>query len=40
MGEAARFIISGRGAQFEPDLVDSFVSVLLARYPELEGELS
>ncbi|HWM22050.1 MAG TPA: HD domain-containing phosphohydrolase [Ilumatobacteraceae bacterium] len=39
MGEAARFIVSGRGAQFEPDLVDSFVSVLLARYPELEGEL-
>jgi putative two-component system response regulator len=39
MGEAARFIISGRGAQFEPDLVDSFVSVLLARYPELEAEL-
>jgi putative two-component system response regulator len=40
MGEAARFIVSGRGAQFEPDLVDSFVSVLLARYPELEGELT
>ncbi len=39
MGEAARFIVSGRGAQFEPALVDSFVSVLLARYPELEGEL-
>ena len=38
--EAARFIVSGRGAQFEPDLVDSFVSVLLARYPELEGELA
>ena len=37
--EAARFIVSGRGAQFEPDLVDAFVSVLLARYPELEGEL-
>jgi putative two-component system response regulator len=39
MGEAARFIISGRGAQFEPDLVDAFVTVLLARNPELETEL-
>jgi hypothetical protein len=31
--------MSGSGAQFEPALVTSFVSVLLARYPELEGEL-
>jgi putative two-component system response regulator len=40
MGEAARFIVSGSGAQFDPTLVNSFVSVLVARYPELEGELS
>jgi putative two-component system response regulator len=40
MGEAARFIVSGSGAQFDPALVNSFVSVLVARYPELEGELS
>ena len=39
MGEAARFIVSGSGAQFEPAIVDAFVAVLLARYPELEGEL-
>ncbi|HEY3484151.1 MAG TPA: HD domain-containing phosphohydrolase, partial [Ilumatobacteraceae bacterium] len=40
MGEAARFIVSGRGAQFEPHLVDAFVAVLLARHPELHAELS
>jgi putative two-component system response regulator len=39
MGEAARFIMSGSGAQFEPDIVDAFVSVLVARNPGLEAEL-
>jgi putative two-component system response regulator len=39
MAEAARFIVSGRGAQFEPRLVDSFVAVLVARHPEVESQL-
>ena len=28
-------MISGRGGQFDPDIVDAFVAVLTARYPEL-----
>jgi putative two-component system response regulator len=40
LGEAARFVISGRGVQFDPDLVDSFASVVVARYPSLAAELS
>lgn len=36
--EAARFVVSGAGTQFEPDLVDAFASVLAARSPELAGE--
>lgn len=36
--EAARFVVSGAGTQFEPDLVDAFAAVLAARYPELAGE--
>ena len=36
--EAARFVVSGRNGQFDPDVVDAFVSVLSARDPEL-GEL-
>ena len=39
MGEATRFIMSGSGAQFEPQVVEAFVSVLLARHPELTEEL-
>ena len=31
--EAARFVVSGRGAQFDPDVVDAFVAVLRARRP-------
>lgn len=38
--EAARFVISGRRGQFDPDVVDSFRAVLLARHPELEDELN
>ena len=34
--EAARFIVSGRGVQFDPDVVDAFVRVLKARNPDLE----
>ena len=33
--ESARFVISGRGGQFDPDIVDAFVAVIIARYPEL-----
>ncbi len=37
--EAARFVVSGRGGQFDPDIVDAFVAVMIARHPELEGKL-
>jgi putative two-component system response regulator len=40
MHEAARFVVSGRGVQFDPHLIDSFVAVLVARHPELEPELT
>jgi putative two-component system response regulator len=33
--EAARFIVSGRGIQFDPGIVDAFVTLLRARHPEL-----
>lgn len=39
MGEAARFVISGRGVQFDTELVEAFTAVLLARHPELGPEL-
>jgi putative two-component system response regulator len=38
--EAARFVISGRGGQFDPEVVDAFMSVLLARHPELADEIN
>jgi putative two-component system response regulator len=38
-GEAARFVISGRNAQFDPEIVDAFVAVLTARHPELAHEI-
>lgn len=37
--EAARFVISGSGSQFDPDLVDAFAKVLVARYPGLDADL-
>jgi putative two-component system response regulator len=37
--EAARFVISGRNGQFDPDVIDAFVSVLTARDPELSAYL-
>ncbi len=37
--EAARFVVSGRAGQFDPNVVDAFVAVLKARYPELGDEL-
>lgn len=35
--EAFRFVVSGAGTQFDPQLVDAFEQVLVARYPELES---
>ena len=37
--EAARFVVSGRGGQFDPAVVDAFVAVLTARDPELGEQL-
>jgi putative two-component system response regulator len=36
--EAARFVVSGSGTQFDPELVDAFVTVLVARYPALDTD--
>ena len=38
--DAARFVVSGRAGQFDPDVVDAFISVLTARDPELGEQLS
>jgi putative two-component system response regulator len=35
LAESVRFIMSGSGSQFQPDLVDAFVKVMTARHPEL-----
>ncbi|MBV1892448.1 MAG: tetratricopeptide repeat protein [Ilumatobacteraceae bacterium] len=40
IAEAIRFVVSGAGTQFQPDLVEAFVKVMIARHPELEAELS
>ena len=37
--EAARFVVSGRNGQFDPEVIDAFVSVLTARDPELGARL-
>lgn len=39
LAEAIRFIMSGRSAQFQPELVDAFVSVMVARDPSVEPDL-
>jgi HD-GYP domain-containing protein (c-di-GMP phosphodiesterase class II) len=31
-------VVSGSGSQFDADLVDAFVRVLVARYPELDAD--
>ena len=36
INEAVRFVASGTGAQFQPALVDAFVSVMSARHPEID----
>ena len=37
--EAVRFVIAGSGTQFEPALIDAFISVMTARHPGLDGQL-
>ncbi len=39
LAESVRFMMAGSGTQFQPDLVDAFVSVMVARHPELAGQL-
>ena len=36
INEAVRFVASGSGAQFQPALVDAFVTVMSARHPEID----
>ncbi len=38
LAESVRFVMSGSGSQFQPDLVDAFVKVMSARHPELADE--
>jgi putative two-component system response regulator len=33
--DSANYVIAGRGTQFEPDVVDAFIRVLLRREPSL-----
>lgn len=40
LAEAVRFVKTGAGAQFQPELVDAFVSVMIAHDPTLEAELA
>lgn len=35
-GESARFVVSGSGHQFDPDVVEAFVTVVRARFPEID----
>jgi len=37
--EAVRFVIAGSGSQFEPALIDAFITVMTARHPDLVGRL-
>ncbi len=40
LAESVRFVMSGSGSQFQPDLVDAFVKVMIARHPELADDLT
>jgi putative two-component system response regulator len=40
LAEAVRFVMSGAGTQFQPDLVDAFAKVMIARHPELGPQIS
>ncbi|HYN32587.1 MAG TPA: tetratricopeptide repeat protein [Ilumatobacteraceae bacterium] len=39
LAESVRFVMSGSGSQFQPDLIDAFVKVMISRHPELSDEL-
>ncbi len=39
LAESVRFIMSGSGSQFQPDLVDAFVKVMVARHTDLADQL-
>jgi putative two-component system response regulator len=34
--DAVRYVLSGRGTQFQPEVVDAFLLVVAARYPQLD----
>ena len=38
-GMAAARGASGRGGQFDPEVVDAFIAVLTARHPEMADEI-
>jgi putative two-component system response regulator len=38
--EAVRYVVAGKGAQFEPRIVDAFVQIMVRRVPELAEDLS
>jgi putative two-component system response regulator len=40
LAESVRFVASGSGSQFQPDLIEAFVSVMTARHPGLADELA
>ena len=40
LAEAIRYVRSGAGTQFQPELVDAFVQVMVAREPLLEAEFA
>ncbi len=40
LAESVRFVASGSGSQFQPELVEAFVAVMAARHPGLADELA
>ena len=40
LAEAIRYVRSGAGTQFQPELIDAFVQVMVAREPLLEAEFA
>ncbi len=40
LAESVRFVVSGAGSQFEPELVDAFARVMTARHPTLAAEIT
>ncbi len=39
IAEAVRFVVSGGGTQFQPELVEAFRKVMIARHPEIAGDV-